>query len=75
MLDKVALFIGRFLLFFGGFCAFVWLVWLLGQLACAAWISFSNAFRDICNAESLILEYRKNREKFLEWKERNADGN
>lgn len=32
-----------------------------------AWVAFSNRFRDICKAESLIFEYRKYREQFLEW--------
>ena len=28
----------------------------------------SNRFQAICKAESLILEYRKNRDEFLRWR-------
>jgi hypothetical protein len=41
----------------------------LGELFCITWASFSERFRDICKAESLIHDYRKNREKFLEWRD------
>lgn len=34
---------------------------------CCAWADFSNKFRSVCKAESLIYEYRKYREQFLAW--------
>lgn len=51
----------------GGFLALVILALLL-QLVCCAWVAFSDKFRDICKAESLIFEYRKNRHEFMVWK-------
>lgn len=47
----------------------------LALIACLAycmaimWIKASNAWRGILKAESLIYEYKQNREKYLEWKE------
>lgn len=32
------------------------------------WIDASNKWRNICKAESLIHEYRREREKYLAWK-------
>lgn len=43
----------------------------IGVLLCLAldiWEYASNRFRDVCKAESLIFEYRKNRDDYLEWK-------
>ena len=37
-------------------------------LAFDIWEYASNRFRDVCKAESLIFEYRKNRDDYLEWK-------
>ena len=42
---------------------FLW--WLVET----AWIAASNRFRDICKAESLIFEYRRERKEYLWWKE------
>ena len=42
-------------------------VGFLGWLACCAWAAFSNRFRAICKAESLIFEYRKYHEQFMAW--------
>ena len=33
------------------------------------WIDASNKWRNICKAESLIHEYRREREQYLAWKE------
>lgn len=41
---------------------FVW--WALGSI----WISASNKFRRICQAECLIFEYRRERDAYLRWK-------
>lgn len=43
------------------------IVWFLGWLVCCAWAAFSNKFRAVCKAESLIFEYRKYHEQFLAW--------
>lgn len=37
-------------------------------LALDIWEYASNRFRDVCKAESLIFEYRNNRDDYLEWK-------
>ncbi len=41
------------------------MIWLSGVI----WIEASNKWRAILRAESLIYEYRKNRDKFLRWKD------
>ena len=42
---------------------------LFGQVAGIAWIVESNKWRDICKAESLIHEYRRNRKDYILWKD------
>ena len=39
-------------------------------LALDIWEYASNRFRDVYKAESLIFEYRKNRDDYLEWTNR-----
>lgn len=51
-----SIFVILFLLCFG------W--WALSSI----WIAASNKFRDICRAESLIFEYRRERDAYLRWK-------
>lgn len=49
----------------------VGLAWgLIGQI----WIDASNRWRNICKAESLIHEYRRERENYLRWKEADNGG-
>lgn len=60
--------LGMTLMVFGGILIAAVILLLLGLFVGIAWIAFSDNFRAICKAESLIFEYRKNREKFLEWK-------
>lgn len=68
MIDKLMMNIGAFFLIAGGVlllgAVLVLFAWIVGS----AWIATSNKWRRICQAESLIFEYRKNREKFLAWK-------
>lgn len=61
--------IGRFLVVAGGLLLCAALVALLMELCCEAWMAASNKFRKVCRGESLIFEYWKNREEFLEWRE------
>ena len=42
---------------------------LLTYLMAIIWIRASNAWRRILKAESLIYEYKKNRDEYLAWKE------
>ena len=68
-MNSIALWLGTILMGAGGALLVLALIFFIGWLVCVAWIAFSERFRGICKAESLIFEYRKNREKFLEWKE------
>lgn len=65
---EIAYELGEIFMIMGGILIAVGLLCLLGFLVECAWIAFSDTFRAICKAESLIFEYRKNREKFLEWR-------
>lgn len=67
-MDKVAFLAGEVFLICGG--TFLLGLALAGffRLMCEAWVVASNRFRAICKAESLILEYRKNRDEFLRWR-------
>lgn len=52
----------------GGLLLFGVLVALAVRLMCELWIGVSIRFRSILKAESLIYEYRKNRDEFLRWR-------
>ena len=68
-LNKFALLLGASFVIIGGTSLVFVLTALVLYAACMAWIHASNRFRDVCKAESLIHEYRRNREKFLKWLE------
>ncbi len=70
-MNDIALLLGAILMCVGGGLVVGTLICFAGSLLCAAWIAFSERFRSICRAESIIFEYRKNRKKFLRWKEEN----
>jgi len=67
MFEKFALCLGKAFVVIGGTALLILLAAVIVCAACFAWIFASNAFRNICKAESMIHEYRKNREKFLHW--------
>lgn len=67
MLDNIALFIGYAIMVVGGFALFVTMSALFIEIACELWVLASTKFRAAWKAESLVCEYNKNREKFLEW--------
>lgn len=67
MINTLSLSIGYTLMVIGGTFLVIFLIATIAYIACFVWIHASNRFRDICKAESLIHEYRRNREKFLEW--------
>lgn len=78
-MDNIALAIGKIVMVVGGGTIAVGIIGFIGWLAGLAWVLFSETFRDICKAESLIFDYRKNREEFMAWKavkdgERRTDG-
>ena len=67
--------IGQYVCIVGGFLLALILSGFLAYLAVSIWIAFSNKFRDICKAESLIFEYRKERNEYLKWrKEKKGNG-
>ena len=68
-LDQLVWWLGYAFVIIGGVELVFLLLAVIGLAACKAWISASNKFRDICKAESLIHEYRRNREEFLRWLE------
>lgn len=63
-MDKFVLVLGWICLSVIGCAVIGVLLWL----ALDIWEWASNRFRDVCKAESLIFEYRKNRDDYLEWK-------
>lgn len=67
-MNNFATFLGKGFLVVGGIGIAVLLLALLVWLAGVAWIAASERWRDICKAESLIHEYRREREKYLQWK-------
>lgn len=66
-MDAVFRNIGIIVCGLGGGLLCLAIVGFLGWLVCCAWVSFSNKFRAICKAESLIFEYRKYHEQFMAW--------
>ena len=70
VLERIACNIGFVFLLGGGILLFGAIAALVILLVCDLWICASNRFRNICKAESLIREYRRHREKFLKWLEK-----
>ena len=67
MLDNFALFIGYAVVVVGGFALLGIMSAIFIEIACELWVLASTKFRAVWKAESLVYEYNKNREKFLEW--------
>ena len=65
MLEVILFWIGAAVVIVLGLALIAWLVYWMAMM----WIKASNAWRGILKAESLIYEYKKNRDKYLEWKE------
>lgn len=68
-MNEFALFAGYMFMILGGMFAFGFFLAALGQLLCEAWIAVRRKCRMIREEEALILDYKANREKFLEWRE------
>lgn len=66
-MDAVFLNIGIIVCGLGGYLLCLAIAGFLGWVMCCAWAAFSNRFRAVCKAESLIFEYRKYHEQFLAW--------
>lgn len=65
MLEVILLWIGSVVVIVLGLAFGAYLTYWMAVM----WIKASNAWRGILKAESLIYEYKQNRDKYLEWKE------
>lgn len=75
MIDTVMVNIGAAFMIVGGAALVAIVLGLAVYAAGLAWIAASNKWRDILRAESLIYEYRMNRDAYIEWKKNvNKDG-
>lgn len=70
MIDTVMVNIGASIMIVGGAALAAAVLGLAIYFAGLAWVSASNKWRDILRAESLIYEYRMNREAYIEWREK-----
>ena len=70
LIDSVMMNAGATVLITGGCLLIVAGVGLAALLVANIWIAASNKWRNIMRAESLIYEYRKNREAYIEWREK-----
>lgn len=69
LLTELACVLGGLLMIFGACVVFIGLVAAIKDWIASIWIDGSNKWRAICSTESLIHEYKKNREDYLRWKE------
>ncbi len=74
-LIEIASILGAVFCTLGGVLFAAAIVGFLFYVVLTLWIDASNKFRSVCKAESLIFEYRKNREEFLIWKENGGNHN
>nr|DAG35519.1 MAG TPA: hypothetical protein [Bacteriophage sp.] len=68
MIDSAMVNIGAAFMLIGGVALVAIVLGLAVYAAGLAWIAASNKWRDILRAESLIYEYRMNREAYIEWR-------
>lgn len=66
-MESVFIFIWKVFAILGICVVFLTIMALLVYIACQAWISASNRFRDILKAESLIYRYKKEEKLFRKW--------
>lgn len=75
MIDNVMVNIGAAFMIVGGVALVAIVLSLLIYAADWAWVAVSDKWRDILRAESLIYEYRMNRDAYIKWKKNaNKDG-
>ena len=73
LIDNVMMNAGAIVLITGGCLLIASGVGLAALLVANIWIAASNKWRSILRAESLIYEYRKNRDEFMRWKHEQTD--
>lgn len=69
MVENIARNIGYAFFCLGGIALFSVTVAFMARFVFVIWFLVSMKFRAVWKVESLIFEYNKNREKFLEWLE------
>lgn len=69
LIDAVMMNVGAFVLIAGGLLLLAALTGLVVYLVGQIWTETSKRLRAILRVESLIYEYKRNREEFLRWKE------
>lgn len=75
MIDTVMVNIGAVFMIVGGVALVAVVLGLAIYAAGWVWVAASDKWRDILRAESLIYEYRMNRDAYIEWKKNvNKDG-
>ena len=62
--------VGMAVFIVGGLWLVISIVSWLGRLMGQAWIKCSRKWRDILKAEETILQFRRDREAYLAWKEK-----
>lgn len=72
MIDTVMVNIGAAFMIVGGAALVAIVLGLVIYAAGWAWVAASDKWRDILRAESLIYEYRMNRDAYIKWR-RNAN--
>lgn len=72
MIDNVMVNIGAAFMIVGGVALVAIVLSLVIYVAGWAWVTASDKWRDILRAESLIYEYRMNRDAYIKWR-RNAN--
>lgn len=70
MIDSAMMNIGAAFMLIGGVMLVAIVLGVAVYAAGLAWIAASEKWRDILRAESLIYEYRMNREYYIEWREK-----
>lgn len=73
LIDDVMMNTGALIFIVGGFLLFAAVVGIAALLVANIWIVASNKWRRILRAESLIYEYRQNRDEFMRWKHEQTD--
>ena len=68
MIDSMMMNIGAAFMLIGGVALAAIVLGLAVYAAGLAWVAASNKWRDILRAESLIYEYRMNREAYIKWR-------
>lgn len=71
-MTEIACVIGAVFMIVGAAAVAAVLVGLVWEWIAVIWIDASNRWRNICKAESLIHEYRRERENYLRWRANNG---